>query len=228
MKYLILILVFSMSFSILSQEFEKDMKAVVSKMDAATSISISVKVALYNKKGGDIQYSTVSTVEKSANTTITKLGEMEMFTSDKYEVQVDHEENHMLIHPISKEKVDFSDINLKEIKKLLEVDETAVKKPVYTVVSNVNGVKTFSIKNIESYKEWIVVLDTKEAKIKKIEYQYLDSGTTKGQYCVLIYEKFDYSPSFPPSYFDYKNYFTLENTHYILSKKFTNYKLIVK
>lgn len=228
MKYLIYTLVLSISFSIRAQEFEKDMKAVIEKMDASTSISISVKVALYNKKGGAIQYSTVSTVEHSGSTTITKLGEMEMFTSDKYEVQVDNEENQVFIHPVSKTNVDFSDINLKEIKKLLERDETVVKKPTYGLLSNVNGIKTYTIKNIDGYKEWVVVLDTKEEKIKKVEYEYEDVGTTKGQYCVLVYEKFDFSPSFSSTYFDYKNYFTLENKQYTLSKRFKTYKLIVQ
>ncbi|GEM_PF-4315158 len=227
-KYLIFIITFTLSFSILAQEFEKDMKAIISKIEASKAISISVKVSLYNKKGGAVQYSTVSTVDFSTYGTITKLGEMEMYTSAQHEVQVDHEENQVFIHPVSKTNVDFSDINLKEIKKLMEVDETAVKKPIYTLLSNVNGIKTYSIKNIEGYKECEVVLDTKEEKIKRVDYEYADSGTTKGQYCVLVYEKFDYSPSFSATYFDSKNYFTLENKQYTLSKRFNTYKLIVQ
>lgn len=230
MRYLLVIGLILGSFSLQAQEFEKEMKAIISKIDTTKSISISVKVAVYSKKGGSLVYSMVSTVDHSKGNTITHLGEMEMYQSEKYEVQVDHEEKRMMVRKKTVVKeADFSDLNLKELKKLVAAEgDVEAKKPKFTLVSNNNGIKTYSITGSEGIKELQIVLDTKTEKIQKISYEYTEDGPNKGQYCVLEYDKFDYSPSFTSTFFDSKNYFSYVNKSYVPAKRLSTYKLITE
>ncbi len=229
-KFFFILLSF-ISFPILSQEFEKEMKDIVSKLDTSTSVLIEVKVDVYRKKGGDLIYTTSSSVKHSGKITITKLDNFEMYKSQYHDIQVDHEDRKMLVHKINtsqKTNDDFSDLNLKEIKALLKSETKDSKKPIYTLKSNEKSLKTYSITNIPGLKECIIVLDTKNEKIISVTYEYSEKSAQKGQYCVIEYSTFDYTPNFSPSIFELKNYFTYVDKKCVLSKKFKTYQLFTE
>ena len=92
-------------------------------------------------------YSALTSVDYSYGRTITTLGEMEMYKSNTYEVQVDHEDKSMMIHKVKESKMDLSGIDLKELKKLIGSENDKFAAPVYQLLSSQNGVKTYTLKD---------------------------------------------------------------------------------
>jgi hypothetical protein len=218
------------SFCAYGQNLSKDFTSIVNKIDSTDEISIGVKINVYSNKGGSKIYSTSSSIEFSKKGAITHLGEMEYYKSKEYEVHIDHDEKQVLIQKLSKVNNQFSDLNLGEIKKYLKEEEDAVtkKKPIISMTSNSNGIKTYSMTNVEGYEEIIIELDMKEIKINKIIYEYSKTGSLKGQYCVLDYSKFDFKPAFSQGYFDKSKYFTVSNNQIKLVSKYNSYNLITE
>jgi hypothetical protein len=230
MKNIIVLFLILSSFAIKAQDFENDMTAIISQMDSASSISMSIDVKLYGKKGGSKVYSSVSTVDYSQKGTISVLGDMETYISSTHEVIIDHEDKRILVQKSKKDNTDFSDVNLKEFKKLLKSENKGEveQKAVYTLVSDNDGIKTYSCTGVKNIEESRFVLDTKKNKLLKVTYQYSEEGQYKGQYCELNYTKFEYGTDFSKGYFDSKKYFTIADGQYVISEKLNNYKLFVE
>ena len=214
------------SIQLFSQNFEAEMKAIFDKMDTVDNISIVVDVKLYDKKGGKLIYNNESSVLHSKKATITKLGDMEMYKSASYDIQIDHEEKRLLIKKIASKQESFSDVNVKEIKKLLKLEGVEKSKnPTYKLISNNNGVKTYSMSKTAELVECFITIDTKNEKIQNISYLYTEQGDYDGQYCTLDYKTFTYNSVFSKTQFDLSRYFTLVGGNYKLSTRLSSYKL---
>lgn len=226
MKKVLLFILLIVAYNSYSQDFEADMTKVFENIKSSESVSISVDVTLYAKKGGSVVYSAKSSLFHEEGRTISKLGEMEIYKSDKYEIQVDHEEKLMLIHPINKNQQEYSSIELEELKKL--VSQEKGHDLSYELISNDKGLKTYRSKKVKGFDEVTFIINMNELKIVKVTYQYRESSNTKSNYCTLNYTQFDFNNQFPKDFFDLSKYFKIVDEKYILNNKFSNYNLIVR
>lgn len=227
-----ILFVFFIGLSSFGQNLDKDVQEIIQNLDSASSVSIKVKVDVYSRKGGAKTFSTTASMQRQKNSFLNILAKQENFENAKYQVSIDHEEKKVLI--LKKEatakaraiKEDFEN-ELKKLQKMLEKQdkgENVKDSKVVKLVSNVSGVRKYSITNIAEYKEISIVLDLNAKVIKSITYEYSEKSEMKGQYVVLDYSEFkiggDLSKLLTPS-----NYFTEANGKYTLVSSLKNYKI---
>src|SRR3989338_5886275 len=100
LRLLTLLLVVSLhSLVAYNQNLNDDLKKVVGHLDSAASVSLSVDVKLYTKKGGELMYSTKASIDRKGKSSVTVLGDVEIFNNDDFRVDIDHEEKMMMITP---------------------------------------------------------------------------------------------------------------------------------
>lgn len=210
-----------------AQDFEKDMTEIGERMENSSTVSISVDVKMYSKKGGRIIYAGSAGMIKSNESTKSVLGEMEFISTPEYELRVDHEEKELLIFKKKapsdtkieeREQVEF---DVEALKKLIESDQAGQKKPVVKLISRAAGIRTYSISGSVGIVEVILELDMNAKKINSVKYEYGDASS-KGQYVILIYTKFLFD-SDVSSDFDLTNYFTETDSKYVLASKLNGY-----
>ena len=208
-----------------SQSLEEDFERIVSKMDSASSVSINVSVRAYSQKGGQVIYSTKASVAKSGDKTMNILGEMEIISTPKYDLKIDHEERAVLI--LEKDTLtkismpELSDLDIKKLRKYFDKNETKIA-PKIRLISSANGIKKYAITELPELVEMQIHLNSRTNKLVKITYEY-GNASSKGQYVVLTYSKFQYDSNLD-SIFDLTNYFTTENNKYVLNDRLKGYK----
>lgn len=219
------------SSSLYGQDFEKDLKAIVSRMDTSKSVSIVVKMESFQKKGGKKMYDSEGTLEKSYSNSITSIGGSTVFISSKYQVEIDKEEQTMMVlkksqKDKSSKKEEKMKFDMKELKKLME-EENGASKPVIKLVSNNNGIKTYQMTKISGYKEIKVVLNSNLYSLVSVSYEYSANSSYKGQYIVVNYTKFDLKASFSKNYFSESKFFKVDKNTYTPSSAYKGYKLML-
>lgn len=218
-----------MTFLGIAQDLEKDFDRVVREMDSAHSVRIEVTVKAYNQKGGQAVYSSKASVTKMGESSKSVLGELEILITSSYGVKIDHEEKAILIvkkeGAVIQNQPNLDDLDLKKLKKYFE-DGNSTVKPSVKLLSNESGVKKYGITNIPDLLEMQIHLNSKTNKLLKVSYEY-GSSSSKGQYVVLDYTKFDYN-SDQSKEFDLKNYFTIDGENYVLNSRLKGYKIFTE
>lgn len=185
------------TFGIKAQTIEVDFQKIVDKIDSSKMLTLSVNVSVFAKKGGSKIYSTKASVERNRNASKSVLGEMEYYSDDNYQIEIDHEERGVLIlkkeESKQKTKKEKLDVDVETLKAIFEKNEGEIKVPVVKIVSNTKSIRTYSITNVDGFKEIQMQLDMSKCKILKITYEYPSDGESNGQYIVLDYSVFSYS-----------------------------------
>src|SRR3989344_231445 len=200
LRLLTLLLVFSLhSLVAYNQNLNDDLKKVVGHLDSAASVSLSVDVKLYTKKGGELMYSTKASIDRKGKSSVTVLGDVEIFNNDDFRVDIDHEEKMMMI------------TTKKEI----------IKKT--KLVSNTSGVRVYSITGVEGFEEVLVTLDMNQKSIKHIHYAYAKDSEYNGRFVELNYTKVKLNSV--DKELNIASYFTLKSGVYTLGSRFTTYQM---
>lgn len=222
---LLLLLIFP--FFSFCQNLEKEMNAIFSKMDSSTSVSLSVKVDAFSKKGGKNLYSTICVLEKQNKKSYTRMDDMEFINAHGYSIQIDNSEKYFYIHNAAKEKKNNFDIDVKSLKKYFEADNDE-KKPssIIKLLKDADGIKTYQITGNSDFSELLIELDTKNLKLKKIVYIYPEKSESSAKYIVIDYQKFNFNKS--NFNFDLNQFFSVSNGKYKLNTKYSSYKLITE
>lgn len=175
-SYIALFVCIASSFAF-GQDLKQDMAEIGEKMENASTVAITVDVKMYNKKGGSTIYAGKAGIVKSEESTKSTLGEMEFISTPEFELRVDHEERELLIfkkQAPSDTKIqegETMELDVEALKKLIESDQESQKKPKITLKSNVSGVKTYSITEIEGMAEVILVIDMNSKKVKTVKFE---------------------------------------------------------
>jgi hypothetical protein len=211
-----------------SQNFEKDLSAILNKLDSSNSVSLHVKVNAFEKKGGKILYNTTCIVEKQHEERYTKMDDMEFINSGGYDIQLDNSEKYIFIHKSTTGKKENFDIDLKSLKKYFDDEKKDIKevKSKIKLIHEVEGIKTYQITGSPVYLELLIEIDTKNQKLKKIIYHFSDKSESSAKYIVIDYHIFKFNDS--NFVFNLKNYFTVNNGKYKLNSKYSSYKLITE
>ncbi|ASS47985.1 MAG: hypothetical protein A3D31_01160 [Candidatus Fluviicola riflensis] len=224
LRLLTLLLVVSLhSLVAYNQNLNDDLKKVVGHLDSAASVSLSVDVKLYTKKGGELMYSTKASIDRKGKSSVTVLGDVEIFNNDDFRVDIDHEEKMMMITPkkeiIKKTKKEMQ-FDISDLAKWFE-DEGSSSKT--TLVSNTSGIRVYSITGVEGFEEVLVTLDMNQKSIKHIHYAYAKDSEYNGRFVELNYTKFKLNSV--DKELNIASYFTLKSGVYTLGSRFTTYQM---
>lgn len=214
------------TFGIKAQTIDDDFQKIVDKIDSSKMLSLAVNVSVFSKKGGSRIYSTKASVESNKNVSKSILGEMEYYSDDNYQIEIDHEERGVLIlqkeESKQKTKKEKLDVDVETLKAIFEKNEGEIKVPVIKIVSNTKNIRTYSITNVDGFKEIQMQLDMNKCKILKITYEYPSDGDSNGQYIVLDYTVFSFSaPELSTS-----SYFTIVKGNVVLASRFKGYSYL--
>lgn len=212
-----------------SQNLTEDLNTIVTKIENASSISIKVNVKVYSDKNGSLIYSTTSSIDHSDKGTLTKLGEMERLINTNKTIVIDHDEKIVSIqNNQNASQVDLSDVNVKELKNLIENNEDTLNTPIFKLVDVNSGIREYVISNVEGITECKITLDHNKDKILKVTYDYSKDGPYNGQYIVLEYNSMEYNREYADDYFNVNKYYVINNGKYELVNSVKKYSLIVE
>lgn len=213
------------------QNLKNDLNQITHRIDSSKQISLEVKACVYGKKGGSMVYSTKASLYRNGDATLTRLAEQDYLVTPNVEVTVDNEEKEILIlkknnsKTVNKTKTKGSSLDLNAINDFLDQQESV--KPIITLVSNVNGIKTYRVSNIPDLVEMKVILNMNELTINRIEYHYKESSSYKGQFVSLDYTKFSYNEN-NSSLLKTSNYYYENDGKVVCSAKYKNYSLFTE
>jgi hypothetical protein len=218
-----LLMVCFLSLGVFSQNLNDDLKKIVQHLDSATSVSMSVDVKLYSKKGGDLVYTTKASLDRKGKASLTILGDVEVFDNEDYRVDIDHDEKMVMITPkkeiLQKTKKEMQ-FDVSDLAKWFE-DGSSNKKT--TLVSNTSGIRVYSITGANDFEEVLITLDMNQKSIKHVHYAYSKESEYKGQFIELNYTKFKLNSV--DKELKTSSYFTLKSGVYSLSTRLKSYQL---
>lgn len=175
-----------------AQNLMDDLKAVSSFLDTAESVQIEVVCKVFAKKEGELLNTIHTAMSKKGKIMFSSLDDLDIFTNDKYGVYINNEEK--LITVISKAKYTarMKSIDNKSIDQFVSWMKKQQTKTSFNpkLVDEVNGIRIYSISNMDEIKELIVSIDVVNHTIKKISYEFTESSQQKQQFILLDYSKF--------------------------------------
>lgn len=227
MKTLIFIFISSGCFA---QKLSDDFNKIVEKIESVTELSLSITAIVKTSEKGNVIYTSKSKLLRNKNLGfLTIIDGEELLVTKEYEIAIDKEEKNVIVQKIKKlDENDFSKKALSDIKKYFEEESGKNKNNhVEKLISDAQGVRKYSLKNIEGISEIRFELDMKNFKIIKIEYWFDSTENNQKYYCVVNYDTFDYAPKIDSKLISTSNYFTIDSSgNYVLTSRFSNYKLV--
>lgn len=194
MKSLIIVLVIftGLSFSGRAQSLMSDMKEIVGVLDTVNSVHIQVNCKVYSRKGGDLINTAHTELFKDGKKSVSIMDDMSVFSDEKYGVLVNNEDHSLMLVAKNKYASKFNIKNNNGIDQFVSwLHQKQTKKSFsQEMVSEENGVRTYSIKNLDDVKELIIVLDMKNKSIVRITYEFSESSEKKQKFIQLNYSKF--------------------------------------
>lgn len=176
-----------------AQNLMDDLKVISSALDSAKSVDIKVICSVYAKKEGEIINTINTGVIRKGKLAVSKFEDMEILTTDKYGVYVNHENKSITV--ISKNKhlsrmKSFDDKGVDQFVTWLKKQQTKVAfAPV--LLSDEGNVRTYAIRNLDkNLKEVLVSIDLRQKKLLKVSYEFSESSEQKQKYILLNYSKF--------------------------------------
>ena len=216
--------------SCFAQKFADDLNSIVKKIESEPTLSLAVSAVVKTSENGSVVYSSKSTLlRKKDSGFLTIIDGEELLVTKEYEVAVNKDQKSVIVQKVTKlDEMDFSKKVLADIQKHFE-NENNQSKNNYSekLISDNQGIRTYSVKNMPGIAEMKIVLDMKSLKIVRVEYFFKGDSGEQGYYCLVNYETFDYSPSIDTKVVSTSNYFTIDTAgQYILAPRFNNYKLV--
>lgn len=210
-----------------AQKLEDDLNKIVQHVDTARTVSLQSEILVYGRKGGSKIYTAKASLKRSGQASLTVLDEIEYFSDGSYFVTVDHEEHKVSVvkndEQRNKEHLKGMNLDLKALQKLMQ-EEKGAPKPVVKLVSDADGMHTYSITKIPSIDEVRITLNTKRSAIASISYEYSDESEYKGQYIVINYTGFECNTDVSAS-LKQSQFFTLSDGKVNLSNRLKTYTL---
>nr|WP_294862108.1 hypothetical protein [uncultured Fluviicola sp.] len=175
-----------------AQSLMSDMKEVVGVLDTVKSVHIQVTCKVYSRKGGDLLNTVNTELFKEGKRSVSIFDDVSIFSDEKYGVLVNNEDKSLMLVDKNKYASKFdikSDNGVEQFASWLRQKQSKKSfKP--EMISEENGIRTYSIKDLEDLKEVAITLDSKNKSILKISYEFAESSAQKQKYIQLNYSKF--------------------------------------
>lgn len=207
-----------------------DLDRISNHLDSAKSVSLKVKIAVHEKKDAAAFYRTEASIVRKGLTSVTVLGDVEIFDNDQYRVDVDKEEKTVAIIRKSELKQQLKnagmEFDMQSLSRLLQPEKGKKQPYEARLITSDNNMHTYSVTNLQGIREMKVILDMQALSIKSVSYQYAEESAQKGQYIEIEYTGFLINREVTvngPS-----DYFLVSDKKYRLSKRFAGYTLITE
>lgn len=216
--------------SCFAQSFKDDLAKIVSKIESESDLSLKVKALVKTSENGQVIYESQSSILRRKNEGfLTKIDGEELLVTDEYEIVVSQSEKNIIVQKTIKlDEKDFSKKALGDIRKYFDQESKNSKIAMSEkLISENDGIRKYSIKNMPGISEMRMKLDMNSLKIINVEYWFKDNESSQSYYCLITYNTFDYHPTIAPKTISTLNYFTIDKDgNYVLAPRFNNYKLI--
>lgn len=181
-----------LSFASSAQSLMNDMKEIVGVLDTVNSVHIQVNCKVYSRKGGDLINTANTELFKDGKKSVSIIDDVSVFSDEKYGVLVNHENRSLMLVAKNKYASKFNLKNINGVDQFVSwLRQKQTKKSFNPeMISEENGVRIYSIKNLDDLKELIIVLDLKNKSIVKITYEFSESSEQKQKFIQLNYSKF--------------------------------------
>jgi hypothetical protein len=181
-----------LSFASSAQSLMNDMKEIVGVLDTVNSAHIQVNCMVYSRKGGDLINTAHTELFKDGKKSVSIIDDVSVFSDEKYGVLVNHENRSLMLVAKNKYASKFNLKNINGVDQFVSWLRQKQTKKTFNpeMISEENGVRIYSIKNLDDLKELIIVLDLKNKSIVKITYEFSESSEQKQKFIQLNYSKF--------------------------------------
>jgi hypothetical protein len=178
--------------SLKAQNLVEDMKTISSVLDTAKSVQIQAICKVYSQKGGELMSIIHTGLSKRGKLSVSTLEEMDIFTNEKYGVYINNEDKSITVISKSKYADKLKSVNNKNIDQFVSWMKKQETKTSFNpkLLSETNGIRTYSIANMEDLKEVVISIDLKKHTIEKISYEFSESSQQNQRFIVLDYSKF--------------------------------------
>lgn len=208
-----------------AQNLMDDLKLLSAALDTAETVQINVVCKIYSKKEGELVNTVHSGMCKKGKMTFFSLDDLDIFTNDKYGIFINNEEK--LITVISKAKYvsRMKSIDNKSIDQFVNWMKKQETKVSFNpkMISETNGVRTYSISNLDDIRELIVSIDVKNHTIEKISYEFAETSQQKQRYILLNYSKFVISSK--EIDLNSKDYYIQQSGKFLPGNKYKSYSI---
>lgn len=211
--------------SLKAQNLVEDMKAISSVLDTAHTVQIQAICKVYSEKGGEL-VSTINTgLSKIGKQSVSTIDDMDIFTNEKYGVYINNEDKSINVILRSKYANRFKSINNKSIDQFASWLKKQETKASFNpkLLSETNGIRTYSIANMDDFKEVVILIDIKKHTIEKISYEFSESSEQTHRFIVLNYSKFLINSK--ETIIDPTDYFIQKSGKFLPGNKYKSYSI---
>lgn len=221
----ILLTVFLSTGSLMAQNLMDDLYAVAAVLDTAKSVKIEVVCKVYAKKDGELLNTVQTGMSKKGKSTLSSLDDVDVFTNEKYGVFINHAEKSIKVISKAKYASRIQSVDDKSIDKFANWMKKQQKKVSFNprLISETDGIRIYSVNDLEGIKELIVEVDVKNHVINRISYEFSESIQQKQQYIVLSYSKFLINSK--EIYLDAGDFYIQQSGKFLPGKKYKNYSI---
>lgn len=219
------VVLFFFALSSHSQSLMEDLKAVSGVLDTAKSVHIQVVCKIYTEQNGQLINTVNTEVVKKGKMSVSVFDDLEVFTNDKYGVYVSGENKSIMLISKSKHNSRIQSVDDKGIDQFVTWMKKQQTKPSFhaSLISDEEGLRTYSIKDTEDLKEVLIVINTNNKSIVKISYEYSEASKQKQKYISLNYSKFLINSK--EIHLDQADYYIQQSGKFLPGKKYKSYTI---
>lgn len=175
-----------------AQSLMSDMKEIVGVLDTVNSVHIQVICKVYSKKGGDLLNTVNTELFKEGKKNVSVFDDVSVFSDEKYGVLVNNEDKSLMLIDKNKYASKFNMKNDNGVEQFVSWLNQRQNKKSFNpeMISEENGIRTYSMRDLDDLKEVTITLDSKNKSILKISYEFSESSAQKQKYIQLNYSKF--------------------------------------
>lgn len=208
-----------------AQNLMDDLKKVSSILDTVETVRIDVVCKVYSKKEGELLTTVNTGMIKKGKKTVSFFDDFEIFMNERYGVYVNHEDKSITV--ISKDKYAsrMKSIDNKSVDQFVNWMKKQENKTSFNpkLLSDAEGIRTYSITGLSDLKELIVVIDVTNHKIERISYEFEESSKQKQKYILLNYSKFIIDSK--EIQLDSKDYYIQQSGKFLPGNKYKSYSI---
>jgi hypothetical protein len=202
-----------------------DLKEVSSVLDTAGAVEIRVICKVYSKRDGELVSTANTGIIRKGKMNVSIFDELEVFTNDQYGVYVNSENKSIMLISKSKHTSRLKAPDDKGLDQFVSWMKKHQNKTTFkpSLLTDEEGIRTYSIKGIEDLKEVLVSINTKNKTILKISYEFSESSQQKQRYIILDYSKFKVNSK--EINLNQKDYYIQQSGKFLPGNKYKTYSI---
>ena len=211
--------------SLRAQSLVEDMKTISSVLDTARSVQIQAICKVYSQKGGELVSIINTGLSKKGKQSVSTIDDMDIFTNEKYGVYINNDDKSVTVISRSKYADKLKSVSNKSIDQFVSWVKKQETKTTFDpkLLSEINGVRTYSITNMDDLKEVVISIDVKKHAIEKISYEFSESSQQSQRFIVLDYSKFLINSK--ETILDQTDYYIQKSGKFLPGNKYKSYSI---